>query len=306
MLLGFLPWIPAMLNRYQVDASYWAGTLKLGEAVLDVGMNFTVGATEVMAEGEARLWLVAFGLSSLIWLVATARNRSREPQRPLALILLWGLLPLVCILALAYRTPKFNARYLMLSWPAWALLAGGGIAALWDWGHTQYAARSTQRSRTAYFVLRGLAVVTLILLITAQVAGLQNWYSDGRFAKSDWRDALAEMYFNRQPDEAALLVSGHAYPIFDTYVPPELGVERVLLPDMEILDVNQVIDQQKAATVLNSLSEDYGGVWVFLWQDEVVDPITSPQPCWMTTPSQFPSPSSPSSACATIASSLMV
>ncbi|MCO6450010.1 MAG: glycosyltransferase family 39 protein [Caldilineales bacterium] len=264
VVLGFLPWLPSMLNRFQVDASYWAGTLKLGEALLDVGMNFTVGATEVMAEGEAIPWLIVLGLGSLIWLIAIARSKRRDPQRPLALILLWGLLPLICVLALAYRTPKFNARYLMVSWPAWALLAGGGISALWN--DTQRATRNT------HTVLRILAVASLVLLVTAQLAGLQNWFGDGRFAKSAWRDALAEMYFNRQPDEAALLVSGHAYPVFDTYVPPELGVARVLLPDMDILDVNNVVNEAEAASILNRLSQDYGGVWLFLWQDEVVDP----------------------------------
>ncbi len=53
ILLGYLPWLPAMINRFAVDSSYWSGSLKLSEAMLDVGMNFTVGATEVMLEGDA-------------------------------------------------------------------------------------------------------------------------------------------------------------------------------------------------------------------------------------------------------------
>ena len=80
------------------------------------------------------------------------------------------------------------------------------------------------------------------------------------------------MYANRQDDETVLLVSGHAYPVFDTYVLPRFGVERQRLPEMEILDVNQILGWEETATALNQYLAGKGGVWLFLWQDEVVDP----------------------------------
>ncbi len=81
-----------------------------------------------------------------------------------------------------------------------------------------------------------------------------------------------KMYGNRQEDETVLLVSGHAYPVFDTYIPPRFGVERHLLPEMDILDVNQVLGWEETAGALNDYLAGKGGVWLFLWQDEVVDP----------------------------------
>ena len=119
---------------------------------------------------------------------------------------------------------------------------------------------------------RTLASLALVLVVVTQGAGLRNWFFDTGFAKSAWRDAIAEFYFHRQPDEVALLVSGHAYPVFDTYLPPDLGIERYRLPAIDILDVHQVLGGRKWRRALNSDLQGKGGVWLFLWQDEVVDP----------------------------------
>ena len=40
------------------------------------------------------------------------------------------LVPILCVLFLASRTPKFNSRYLMLASPAYLLILAGGIAVL--------------------------------------------------------------------------------------------------------------------------------------------------------------------------------
>ncbi len=267
ILLGYLPWLPAMLNRFAVDSSYWSGSLKLGEALLDVGMNFTVGATEVMLEGDALIWLIVLGAAALLWLIAIAFGGHKREQRPLMLLLLWLLVPIILILALAYRTPKFNARYLMISWPVWALLAGGGVSKLWSWSE-----RLPNASRLTFYVSRTLAILSIAFLLLAHTQGLINWYTNDNFAKSAWREAIMKMYGNRQEDETVLLVSGHAYPVFDTYIPPRFGVERHLLPEMDILDVNQVLGWEETADALNDYLAGKGGVWLFLWQDEVVDP----------------------------------
>lgn len=266
ILLGFLPWLPAMLNRFRVDSSYWAGTLKVGEAILHVAANFATGATEVMLEQDARAWLAGFIVAGVAWLSALHSRPKARTQRPLLLLALWGLLPIILILLLAWRTPKFNPRYLLISWPAWALFVGGGLGSLWSPG------LSRGESWMAHVISRFLFFVTVVLVLAAQVMGLANWFGNTNFAKSAWRDAIAEMYANRQADEAALLVSGHAYPVFDAYLPLELGVPRYRLPEIEILDVNQVVGWEETARSLNRDLAGKSGVWLFLWQNEVVDP----------------------------------
>ncbi|RME84637.1 MAG: hypothetical protein D6775_04925 [Caldilineae bacterium] len=265
--VGYLPWLPAMLHRFAVDRSYWSGTLKLGEALVDVGINFTTGATEVMLEKDAQVWLPWLGLATLLWMVAVGGGRRSRRQRPLLLLALWLFLPVAMILVLAYRTPKFNARYLMISWPAWALLAGGGINRLW-----QRRAHLPAAAAHLPGIARPLAFFSLMLVLVPATLGLRNWFYDDNFAKSAWREAITEMYRHRQEDEVALLVSGHAYPVFDTYLPPRFGVPRVRLPEMEILDVTQVLGWEETADALNRLAGQYGGLWLFRWQDEVADP----------------------------------
>ncbi len=271
ILLGYLPWLPAMLRRFQTDSSYWPGLLKPGEALMHAADNFTVGATEVFREEAALRLLPGFGLAAFLWLIALAAVKRRGGQRPLALILHWLLLPPAFILLLAYHAPKFNPRYLLISWPAWALLIGGGSAALWRPERWLQALPVWLRPTA-----RILAVGTLLLVTTTSALGLDNWRNDPNFAKSSWREAIAYMFEHRQPDEAALLVSGHAFPVFDTYLPPDAPppwqVPRYRLPDIEILDVTQVLGWQESARALNQDLADYGGVWLFLWQDDVVDP----------------------------------
>ena len=272
ILLGFAPWAPAMLHRLRVDSSYWSGRLKMGEALMHALETFTTGATEVFREEAARAWLPWFGLAALLWLAALWMRHRRGSQRPLALLLHWLLLPPIFILLLASHTPKFNPRYLLTSWPAWALLMAGGAATLWrphHWLRPNLPSRLKQASR-------GLAVITLLLVITVSAMGLDNWYHDPNFAKTAWREAISYMFRHRQADEAALLVSGHAYPVFDVYLPPDAPPEwrmpRYRLPAIEILDVTQVLGWQESARALNDDLQGRGGVWLFLWQDEVVDP----------------------------------
>ena len=269
ILAGYLPWLPAMLQRFRLDSSYWSGSLKMDEALLHVFNNFTAGGSEVFWEEKAAAWLPWFGAAALIWLIGLILVRRRGSQRPLALILHWLLLPPLLILLLAWRTPKFNPRYLLISWPAWALLIGAGAASWWQPGRWL-------RSQKLRMASRGLAVLTLLPVVLVSAQGLDNWYHDPNFAKTAWREAIAYMFHHRQDDEAALLVSGHAYPVFDLYLPPDgppsQRVPRIRLPEMEILDVNQVLGWQESARALNENLAGYGGVWLFLWQDEVVDP----------------------------------
>ena len=271
ILLGYLPWLPAMVRRFQIDSSYWPGVLKMDEAIMRTIDAFTVGATDVFLETAARSWLWGFGLAAFFWLTSLIVIKRRGSQRPLALIMHWLLLPPLLILFLAWRTPKFNSRYLLISWPAWALLIGGGAAALWQprrWFHF-----GPGWMRVA---ARVLAVLTLLLVTATSAMGLDNWFNDPRFAKSAWREAVLYMFHERQTDEAALLVSGHAYPVFDVYLPPDAPpqwrVPRYRLPEIDILDVNHVLGWQESAQALNQDIAQYGGVWLFLWQDEVVDP----------------------------------
>ena len=70
VVVAYLPWLPNALRRFQVDASYWQGTLKLDEAIRHIAISFTTGETVL----EQRAIPLAWGLAVLagVCLVALA------------------------------------------------------------------------------------------------------------------------------------------------------------------------------------------------------------------------------------------
>ena len=158
IVILYLPWLPAMLTRYRVDRSYWQGALKLGEALRHVAVSFTAGAPETMLEADAVRLLPWFGIAfilaagALVWRGIKGRKGERERGRTgegengsSTRSTIWSLVylstsllvPIIAILALASRTPKFNARYLMMVSPAYLLILAGGIGALWTGRRTR-------------------------------------------------------------------------------------------------------------------------------------------------------------------------
>jgi 4-amino-4-deoxy-L-arabinose transferase-like glycosyltransferase len=270
--LLYLPWLPAMLTRYRVDRSYWQGALKLGEALRHVAISFTAGAPEMMLESDAvrlLLWFgLAFGVAVMALLWEGIRQRMETDKRIKALVYLCTclLLPTLAILALASRTPKFNARYLLMVSPAYLLLLAGGLVMLL--AHTP---RFTFRvSRLTFDILRtALSAALLIFLLAASFVSLRNWFTDWSFAKAQWRELTAAVRARIAPDETVVLVSGHAWPAWDYYA---ADIPRIRLPDLDILDVDAVLGFD-AGPALSQALAGKAGVWLVRWQAEAVDPV---------------------------------
>jgi hypothetical protein len=285
--LFYLPWLPAMLNRYAVDRSYWQGALKIGEALRHVAVSFATGAPETMLEGDAARLLPWFGVALLVAAGALLWQGSRGAERRrsggaegqggsgvaaiLSFVYLFTclLVPIAAVLLLASRTPKFNPRYLMLVSPAYLLILAGGIGVLVGWksrGAEEQGsggARSTQHAAGSI-----LALVLAGFLIVTSVIGLHNWFTDPAFTKGQWRELVAAVRARIAPDEAVLLVSGHAAPAWDYYAP---DIPRVRLPDIDILDVNAVLGFDAGARLQQALAGK-AGAWLVTWQDGVLDP----------------------------------
>jgi len=261
-LLAYLPWLPHLLARYGADASYWPGQLKLGEVLLDIAVSW-VGGESIAEETGVRL-AMGFGVALILSCFVLLLDRKREvatgpAQRPLAFLLLYLLMPPALILLLSYNAPKFNARYVMVSQPALLLLFGGGLAGLLRHG-------STRLGKLLRWVL--VSAVLLLVVGTSAYATYQA-YAAPAFARADFRGAAAHVRQSIQPDETVILCSGHMFPVWDLYAP---GMERHLLPDSPTLDTTLLLDWQ-IAPQLNSWLSGKAGVWLVLWQDEVVDPV---------------------------------
>jgi mannosyltransferase len=287
--LLYLPWLPAMLNRYALDRSYWQGALKVNEALRHVAVSFTTGAPETMLERDAVRLLPWFGVAlvvaagALVWQGSALRGaedrRRGGAGSVLGLVYLSTclLVPLLAVLLLASRTPKFNPRYLMLVSPAYLLILAGGIGALAGGSMRGSRGAEGQRgggagehgSRSMQHVARStLAVILSAFLIAVSVIGLRNWFTDPAFTKAQWRELAAAVRAQIAPDEAVLLVSGHASPAWDYYAP---DISRTRLPDIDILDVDAVLGFDAGAQLGRALAGK-AGAWLVSWQDAVVDP----------------------------------
>lgn len=269
MLVLYLPWFTILLTQLRVDRSYWLGDFKLHEALLDVAISFTSG--ETMPEHLA-LWLLAG--YAVVTLAAFGGVAKLWPQtRRLVLYAgCWLLVPVLAVLALALNVPKFNARYVMLALPALLLVWAGGLAAL--------AAGTVRRDKeSAGTLVTGRprlplvsAAICVALVLGGAIWSNWNWFFNPSFAKDNWRQITEFLRTRTAPDEQIVLVSGHAWPVWDYYA-ADLPVVR--LPDLEILDVDAVLDfanTQPALAAAFAAEHGKRGAWLVNWQDEVVDP----------------------------------
>jgi 4-amino-4-deoxy-L-arabinose transferase-like glycosyltransferase len=286
ILILYLPWLPFLVTRYGVDTSYWPGAPKAWEIARKLFIAFGLGET---VPERAGTWLaIGYGIILLISVVALWRNtqyavrntqyavRSTQHESRtaycvlrkahLVFLLLYLFVPIVLVLLLVQRTPKFNPRYAMLASPAFILLFASGLSCLIKSRITHHASRFT------FYASRIIAAAALFVILTTSIYALNNWYQPypvNQFNKADFR-ITAQVVANRiGPDETVLLSSGHMFPAWAYYYGWE-GWERV--PDIEILDVNAALDLS-AGDELDRLLQGKDGTWLVRWQNEVTDPF---------------------------------
>lgn len=270
VLLLYLPWFTALVTRLAEDASYWQGELKLVEALRHVAISFTSG--ETVLEQEATRLLIPYAVLTALSLVALMLRRAVQP-RTILYALMWLSVPVLAVLLLASNVPKFNPRYVMIALPGLLLIWSAGLTALfrlraWDWASIL---ASPFRSLPSL-----LSLLMLALLLTGFGYADRNWFVNPAFTKSEWRQ-LSQYIRSRiqtQPGAAdqslIVLVSGHAWPIWNYYAP---DLPPLRLPDLEILDVNAVLDIGASAGPLARALQGHPDVWLVQWQDKVVDPM---------------------------------
>jgi mannosyltransferase len=277
IILAYLPWVPFMLYRYRADVSYWQGTLKLNEALRKVLFSFSLGETvmedmsfgfgEVVIERVGVKLAVGYGMIALIALAAIAfpkraSYKTRDILRPpssVLFLLLYLLFPIALIIALSYHIPKFSPRYLMLSSPAFILIIAGGLATLFQWGEKRKGPSAIRYS---------LFAICLLFILTASAYADYNNYFNIHFTKADFRGVARRIEEHIGPDETVILTSGHMYPVFTYYY---RGHDWHPIPAERTLSTEHTLNFSVAAD-LNRALAGKSGVWVVLWQDEVVDP----------------------------------
>ncbi len=257
----FSPWLPYLFHRYKVDTSYWHGTLKLHEALRHVLIALSMGRTVLEPIGIRLMWgfLAVWVLGLVTFLLVILARKREKAVYPFALLILYQIVPLISILLLTYRTPKFNPRYLMPILPAYlAWLAYAAVAPVWS-----------ERNRLEANILSGaISFVTLGFLLLTMGYSLRNLYFDPAFTKPDFRGAAGYVRAHFKKGEVVVLCSGHMFPVWNVYA---ADLPQVRIPDIEVLDTSHPLGYDVANT-LNRKVAGHKGVWLVLWQDEAVDP----------------------------------
>ena len=273
-----------MLNRYAVDRSYWQGALKINEALRHVAISFTTGAPETMLERDAVRLLPWFGVAlvvaagALVWRGRGGREWRREEGRGCPCLLVYlstrpppgrppprlahaQVQPALPDAGLAGVSVDSGGRHRRVG--GWATAGAGSSSGAEE---RQGSERSTRHaSRITYHV----SPRPVGFLIVTSVIGLRNWFTDPAFTKAQWRELAAAVRAQIAPDEAVLLVSGHASPAWDYYAP---DIPRTRLPEIDILDVDAVLGFDAGAQLEQALAGK-AGAWLVSWQDAVVDPV---------------------------------
>jgi 4-amino-4-deoxy-L-arabinose transferase-like glycosyltransferase len=300
---AYLPWVPFLIDHYrQQTLSYWPGVLTLQFVVERSLRAFTTGG---YLDDPAAVYvaLVYLGLV-LVGLFSDSQESGNQelgnqgfpdfliPRFPDSLIQnpksknrflhalypwLYLLIPLGLAFVLTHDRPKFSPRYLLIAWPAFILLTARGLRVLLDFRFWicdfgfPFRQSKIQWRRSVVGGLIGLLAGLAVVFVLGSAAGAAgNMYSDPRYARDDFRAVARYLEANAGADEMILLLSGHFFPVFTYYyhrdnwypVParsaPSPSVENVLTFDV--------------AGELNDVLAGRSGVWLVLWQNEVVDP----------------------------------
>lgn len=278
VFLLYAPWLGAILSQLQGDRSYWEGALKLHEAATDVAVAFTSG--ETVFEATARWLLIGYAVATALALVRLWRADAAA-RRLLLYAAFWLAAPIVAVLLLALAIPKFNARYVMEALPALLLIWAAGLGEPWAAMQPADRARASagevaaerafggSQSRLRLPSLNRFALLVLLLGFCYAGAG---WFFHPAFAKDQWRQLVEFLRPRLAKDEIAVLVSGHAWPVWAYYA---ADLPTLRLPALEILDVDAVLDFATTGPALQQAFADATGrrgAWLVNWQDEVVDP----------------------------------
>jgi hypothetical protein len=114
---------------------------------------------------------------------------------------------------------------------------------------------------------RVLALVAAAAVLVSAVIPIRHYYANEILARDDFRSVASWIQANRGPNEPVILCSGHMYPAMDYY----LSLPTIRIPDEQTLSTRKLVNYE-VADVLNRDLAGSDGVWIVLWQDEVVDP----------------------------------
>jgi mannosyltransferase len=148
-----------------------------------------IGLLKKLSGNAETALLILYSVSVLTGLVAGIRALRRKSQDAGSYVILacWFFVPLAVVLLVSLARPVFAPRYLMISLPAWIMLAAAGI----DWIRPR--------------LLAGMIVAGILWL---GIAGIRSYYKiDFDIGRNDVRSATAYILDNAQSGDSVVFYS---------------------------------------------------------------------------------------------------
>ncbi|GIW12134.1 MAG: hypothetical protein KatS3mg061_3191 [Dehalococcoidia bacterium] len=240
-----LPWVLTARGLSAENASYFRGPLDRSSVLLESLLALTAGTGQL---SRPALLLTGAGvlllLAGLTWL--TTRQWATA-----GFVLVLSVLPVMGLLVLLGAAPKFAPRYLLPASIGPLLALGAGLAAL-------------------------LALPRLgpVLAVGATVGLSASWLllpgrtADAALADQSFRDAVATLEQEAGPEDAVIIVGGHAEADYRYYARQPRAVYP--LPPGPLLDLDQPLAD--VAKLLDRVAAHHRRVWLLRWQDDLADP----------------------------------
>jgi 4-amino-4-deoxy-L-arabinose transferase-like glycosyltransferase len=233
LALAYLPWVAVQVRFLSGKASARFDEWDLPTAWRIAGETFAAfGAGQAVPRLTAGLLSALFLAAIVAGLVALFRRRQPEPW----LIVAYFLLPLLLAWAVNPIMPFFYPRYLLLSVPAFYLLAAWGVMV---WGR----------------LWRPLSAVGALVLLLGSGYALWGYYSDDAYLKGRYGQMMAYLQANAQPGDGLILANQLQRPLYAYYQPEEL--EAHFFPRYEY-----ALEDPRTARDLATLAERHARLWL--------------------------------------------
>ena len=283
--LVYLPWLPgalSQLRRLATTPDFWKGELTFGFIVERVFTAFALGTSGVSAQSLPLLALAGllFAGGLVVVLVRVARGRRADLYA-----LLYLIVPLVALYAIAAKNPKFTERYLIMIAPIFYLVFARAVVALGEIGGwlasrlrtspptpspagrgglipPSPAGKGGRGVRSVPIIAsRLLAGLLALAVVGASAAELRRVYAGPGYEKDDNRAAAAYIQANERPGDAIVLMMDSSH-VFKYYYEGKLRYDGLHPSD----------DANHAADRLTKLLAGKERVWLLLWQEDWADP----------------------------------
>jgi 4-amino-4-deoxy-L-arabinose transferase-like glycosyltransferase len=216
------------------------------QLVLDFSKFFTGNGGIPLMGAYAAMCLVA-----LFWPAVSQapRSSSLDERWFVKLMATWLLFPIAATLLVSFLKPVFFDRYMAISAPPLALLAGQGMAKL----------------DQVSFRIRGLFPASLLIMLGLSVWGVHRYDNSPASLGDDWRQAVHYMLAAQQPGDAVFLYRGSGYWPFQYYAHREMerdgiaALPMVVFP-LEVDNPEQNPDEQQARLAIQRQTR----VWLIL------------------------------------------